>query len=144
MLDTRRETDNRACNKGGRRFGFRVPILTMLRLVPRHWHEYNEKQRLLLDFEEGQRKCVTGQGWLADYYARRGGGELLSYFLILTHYQSIYPRSPPHCSTERRYREARAQLELLKKTNVFNDAFHIWCVTTLYGRIYKLQNRKRR
>ena len=31
-------------------------------------------------------------------------------------------------STERRHREAKAQLELLKKTNVFNDAFHIWHV----------------
>lgn len=49
-----------------------------------HWHEYNDNQRLLLDFEEGQR------------------------------------------NTERRHREAKAQLELLKKTNVFNDAFHIW------------------
>lgn len=28
------------------------------RFVCSHWHEYNDKQRLLLDFEEGQRKCV--------------------------------------------------------------------------------------
>jgi hypothetical protein len=39
-----------------------------------------------------------------------------------------HSRLPPlPTSTERRHREAKAQLELLKKTNVFNDAFHIWC-----------------